>query len=143
MGRAGEAYRDTLYLRGFSGGGARLNCRECRPSSHCLPILERSIRDNQREDGLFHAYNRIQVTDSAASLKHLDQMLEGQVAALSAKVLSADESLRVLRALRESDLFTAEQHSYLLYPIKSFPGLPRKTALLRVRLSRSHCWVDC
>ena len=43
--------------------------------SNCLPILERSIRDNQREDGLFHAYNRMQVTDSAA-IKHLDQVLE-------------------------------------------------------------------
>ena len=130
LGRAGEAYRDTLYLQGFSGRRGPLELSRVQAFvSHCLPILERSIHDNQREDGLFHAYNRIQVTDSAASLKHLDQMLEGQVAALSAKVLSADESLRVLRALRESDLFTAEQHSYLLYPNKVLPRFTAKNSI--------------
>ena len=47
-------------------------------------------------------------------------------------MLSADESLRVLQALRESDLYTAEQHSYLLYPHKV---LPRFTAKNRIAAS--------
>jgi hypothetical protein len=53
-------------------------------------------------------------------------MLEGQVAVLSAKVLSAEESLQVLTALRRSALYTARQNSYLLYPEKTLPRFTEK-----------------
>jgi hypothetical protein len=55
-------------------------------------------------------------------LRHLYEMLEGQVAVLSSGVLSADESAALLDALRSSDLYRADQSSYLLYPDRQLPG---------------------
>ena len=56
-------------------------------------------------------------------------MLEGQVAALDAGVLSAEESRGLLRALRQSDLYRADQHSYMLYPNRSLPGFLEKNVV--------------
>jgi hypothetical protein len=49
-------------------------------------------------------------------------MLEGQVAVLSTDVLDAEEALDLLRRLRASSLYTARQHSYLLYPNRKLPA---------------------
>ena len=81
-----------------------------------------SIASNRRKDGLFHAYNRISCADSGVEIRYLYEMLEGQVAVLSAEVLSAEEALHVLQTLRKSPLYTARQHSYLLYPNRRLPA---------------------
>ena len=49
-------------------------------------------------------------------------MLEGQVAILSSQFLSIEESLSVLDSLKSSNLFRADQYSYILYPNKELPG---------------------
>jgi hypothetical protein len=48
-------------------------------------------------------------------------MLEGQVAVLSAGILTAEESIKVLDALKASSLYRADQNSYILYPNKQLP----------------------
>ncbi|MFT4898148.1 MAG: hypothetical protein ACI91K_002144, partial [Flavobacteriales bacterium] len=45
----------------------------------------------------------------------------GQVAMLSANLLNPKESLTLLTALRQSDLYREDQHTYLLYPNKKLP----------------------
>ncbi|MEL0049214.1 MAG: hypothetical protein VW867_11290, partial [Gammaproteobacteria bacterium] len=95
----------------------------------CLPAVARSILDNQREDGLFHAYNRLRIEEGRLGLIRLDEMLEGQVAVLSSGALSAAESLHVLEALRRSELYTEQQHSYLLYPLKTLLRFTEKNQL--------------
>ena len=138
LGRAGERYRDTIYANGFSGRQVALSAAEVRAFiGSCLPAVAHSIRDNQREDGLFHAYNRIRMSQGSADIIVLDKMLEGQVAALSAKVLSAQECLEVLQALRESDLYTARQQSYLLYPEKTLTRFTDKNHLSDADLKRA------
>ena len=98
LGRAGERYRDTIYANGFSGRQVALSAAEVRAFiGSCLPAVAHSIRDNQREDGLFHAYNRIRVSQGSADIIVLDKMLEGQVAALSAKVLRHRSASRCSR----------------------------------------------
>jgi hypothetical protein len=53
-------------------------------------------------------------------------MLEGQVAVLDSGVLDDEESVALLRAIRASDLYRADQHSYVLYPDRpSVPFLER------------------
>ena len=55
-------------------------------------------------------------------------MLEGQVAVLESGLLDDRESVTLLRALRGSGLYRADQHSYLLYPDRpSLPFLRRNT----------------
>jgi hypothetical protein len=53
-------------------------------------------------------------------------MLEGQVAVLSSKYLSAQEVLMLLDSLKKSQLFRPDQYSYLLYPNKNLPGFFEK-----------------
>jgi hypothetical protein len=56
-------------------------------------------------------------------------MLEGQVAALSSGLLKPTEALAVLRALRASALYRADQHSYLLYPDRELPSFLERNTL--------------
>lgn len=131
LGRAGDSYRTTLYSEGLSGKRSQLALSKVKDfAACCRPILQRSIRDNKREDGLYHAYNRICLRDSTASIVRLDEMLEGQVAVLSSRALSAQEGLEVLTALRRSALYTRRQHSYLLYPAKALPRFVDKNQIL-------------
>ena len=140
LGRAGEAYRETIYQSSFSGCRSDLDIARVRSFiDACLPVLARSIRDNRREDGLFHAYNRLSVEGASVSLIRLDEMLEGQVAVLSAKLLCAEEVLAVLHALRRSALYTSCQHSYLLYPHKVLPRFPDKNRIAEANLAEIPC----
>jgi len=84
--------------------------------------LEHAIRANQREDNLYHAYNLMTVKQDQVSIDYLDEMLEGQVAVLSSGYLNADQSLKLLDALKKSALFRPDQYSYLLYPNKKLKG---------------------
>jgi hypothetical protein len=56
-------------------------------------------------------------------------MLEGQVAILSSGLLSGDESLSLLKSLRSSALYSADQNTYILYPDKTLPSFLSKNTL--------------
>jgi hypothetical protein len=130
LGNAAELYREELYESGFSGEKQSVSLSTI---SNFLELsLESSavsIASNRREDGLFHAYNRISWTDSGVEIRYLYEMLEGQVAVLSAEVLSAEEALHVLQTLRKSPLYTARQHSYLLYPNRRLPAFINRNCI--------------
>ena len=123
LGNAAEIYRENLYAKGFSGQKTAVSLSSI---THFLEISLQasavSIASNRREDGLFHAYNRIAWTDSGVEIRYLYEMLEGQVAVPSSEVLSAEEALHVLQTLRLSPLYTERQHSYLLYPNRRLPA---------------------
>ena len=53
-------------------------------------------------------------------------MLEGQVAALSAGAIAPDEAVEVLEALFQSDIYRADQQSFMLYPDRKLPGFLAK-----------------
>ena len=122
LGAAAERYRSTIYNQGFSGEQAALSgSRLLDGLAKSLEVTHSSIRSNQRSDGLYHAYNRIDVGSSGVAVCHLYEMLEGQVAVLSSGALTPDQSLQVLRTLKNSALYTQRQHSYLLYPDRKLP----------------------
>jgi hypothetical protein len=56
-------------------------------------------------------------------------MLEGQVAILSSGLLSGEESLKLLESLRHSQLYSPDQHSYILYPDRKLPGFLEKNCI--------------
>ncbi len=117
LGQAGSDYRQGLYADGLSGETRTVGFADVRQLlSRALAAADDTIRVNHRDDGLYHAYNLLHTDGDQASVQHLYAMLEGQVAALDAGVLSGQESLNVLRALRASDIYRANQHSYRLYP---------------------------
>ena len=122
LGTAAERYRNRIYQHGFSAAKrpvALSSVVDCL--SRARDVSAVSIRSNRREDGLYHAYNRIAVSDSGVEIKYLYEMLEGQVAVLSSELLEAEESLSLLKTLRASSLYTDRQHSYLLYPNRHLP----------------------
>ena len=123
LGEAGSRYRARVYAASFSGERATVTADAL--ASFCdvaLRHVDHSIRANRRDDGLFHAYNVMRVMDSGIEIERLPVMLEGQVAALSAGVLTAEEAVSLLDALRASDLYREDQASYLLYPDRDLPA---------------------
>jgi hypothetical protein len=130
LGRAGSDYRWNYYAQGFSGARAEM------PRSDFIAFLalaqryvEHSLRANRRDDNLYHAYNVLHLDGHRASISHLYEMLEGQVAILSSELLTGAESLALLESLRNSSLYCADQHTYLLYPDRELPGFLEKNRM--------------
>ena len=128
VGEAGSKYREHIYKQGFWGEKRTISYSGLnRFVSLCLGFIEHTINANQREDGLYHAYNLMTIgNEKEISLSYLSVMLEGQVAVLSSGYLSSTESLKVLDALKNSALFRNDQYSYLLYPQKELAGFIQK-----------------
>ena len=123
LSSAGSEYRQRLYTEGVSGRTVELTVAQCRSLFEAARRhLEATIRNNRRDDGLYHAYNLLRDTGDGIEVEYLYEMLEGQVAVLSAGVLSAPEVVDLLDALRGSRLYRENQDSYMLYPDRTLPG---------------------
>lgn len=138
LGKAGSAYRMKVYESGFSGNRSDISKEQFSDFiSTTLRYLEHSIKANKREDDLYHAYNLMSFTKDGISISYLDEMLEGQVAVLSANYLKPEESLKVLDALKNSTLYREDQQSYILYPNKDLPGFLEKNNIPEQRVQKS------
>ncbi len=139
LGRAGTRYRERIYAHGFSGRIASVTGAELLAFLEtALAVVDDSIRANRRPDGLYHAYNLVSFDrPGELPLRRLYEMLEGQVAVLSSGLLSAEESLRLLRALKRSAMYRPDQHSYLLYPDRRLPRFLEKNNIPPRELARS------
>ena len=139
LGRAGSRYRGRIYTKGFSGKQSLLKgARLARLFGVALSWIEHSIRANRREDQLYHAYNLIRLDcKEEIPIRHLYEMLEGQVAVLSSGSLSPQESLDVLLALRKSAMYRPDQHSYLLYPNRQLRKFVEKNNIPPKEIARS------
>ncbi len=127
LGEAGTVYRRSIYTNSFSGEKTQVGMDQLiQFLTLSLEYIDQSISKNRRDDGLYHSYNLVSFDNDTISIRHLYEMLEGQVAVLSSGYLSPSESLEVLRALKKSDLFRADQYSYLLYPDRRLPGFIEK-----------------
>ena len=123
LGRAGSDYRQRLYTGGFCGRKTPVTGRQLLDFfASALDWTNHSIHANRRPDGLYHAYNLIRLDNrKKLPIRRLYEMLEGQVAVLSSGHLSPEESLALLTALKQSAMYRADQHSYLLYPDRRLP----------------------
>lgn len=118
VGRAGEAYRNAVYA-GHSGKKVEMDASLiCQFLIMTLDFIDQSIDVNQREDGLYHAYNLVKFDKGTITISHLYEMLEGQVAVLSSRRLDAEQAVALLDAMRQSALYRADQRSYMLYPAR-------------------------
>ena len=127
LGGTGSDYRNTVYQKSFSGTKKVIQVKTLVEFMQLgIRYMDQSIRVSKREDGLYHAYNLISFSDKSISIRHLYEMLEGQVAVLSSGYLSVRESLEVLNSLKKSALFRHDQYSYLLYPDRQLPLFSKK-----------------
>ena len=130
LGIAGSNYRTGIYLNGFSGKKMAVSAREIYDCfSLANSFLEHAIDSNRRDDDLYHTYNLISYNEDTIEVARLSEMLEGQVAALSSGYLTAEQSLKLLDALKQSALYRKDQNSYILYPNKNLPKFLEKNTI--------------
>lgn len=127
LGSAGSDYRWQFYENGTSGKLQNVAISDLLAFLQLAQkYVEHSLRANKREDNLYHAYNILHLNEDSAKITHLSEMLEGQVAILSSGLLSPEETLSLVRAMRQSALYRADQHSYILYPDRQLPSFLEK-----------------
>ena len=121
IGAAAESARESLYANG-PGRPVAISRSDVTQFFRCArDLCDESIRSARRTDALYQSYNVLSLTDDSAKVSELDLMLEGQVAALSAGALDAEASCDVLDALFRSELYRADQRSFMLYPRIDLP----------------------
>jgi len=122
LGAAATRYRAQVYA-GVGTERRTVDAGEVRALLDLAQAhIDASLRANARADALYHSYNLLDLAPGRAAVRRLPEMLEGQVAVLSSRVLSPQESLALLSSLRTSALYRADQHSYILYPDKELPS---------------------
>ena len=130
LGIAGSNYREKIYEKGFTGIKHSIDIQDLSGFfSLMIKYIDHTIRKNKRTDQLYHAYNLISINDEAVSIRHLYEMLEGQVAVLSAGVLDAVEVNDLLDALKQSAMFREDQYSYMLYPDRQLKRFTEKNII--------------
>ena len=138
LGVIGSTYRAATYASSFTGNVTTVTKHTL--TSFCETVLKHlrsSISKNLRSDGLYHSYNLLSLTPGKASITRLPAMLEGQVAVLSSGCVSSSDALALLKSLSSSELFRADQHSYMLYPMKRVPGFLSKNTLSKEMVETS------
>jgi len=139
LGQAGTNYRNKIYSKGLSERRRKVTVSELREFFDLsLKHTDHTIKANKRKDNLYHAYNLMKVdTGEGISIRHLYEMLEGQVAVLSSGYLSATDSVEVLEALRASALYRKDQSSFLLYPDRQLPRFVEKNNIPKEEFEKS------
>jgi hypothetical protein len=128
LGRCRDRHRDAVYGGDFGDVVAVPAAAVRRLTMTAGVVVDATLRANRRPDGLYHSYNTLRIDGTAAAVQHLGPMLEGQVAILDSGLLGDAEAVELLDALRSSDMYRADQHSYLLYPDRALtPYLQRNT----------------
>ncbi len=127
LGAAITTYRSAIYHDGVPEEQTQLNHQVL---SNFLALaqdyIEQTLRVNRRPDGLYHSYNILHLHTQGVGLERLYLMLEGQVAILSTGLLSPEAACTLLESMRHSDLYRADQHTYLLYPYRRLPNFRQK-----------------
>jgi hypothetical protein len=138
LGRIGSTYRTAAYAASFSGNKTTISQQTLKYFCETvLKHLQSSIRNNKRSDGLYHSYNLLTLAPGKACISRLPAMLEGQVAALSSGCVSSSDAVALLTSLASSDLFRADQNSYMLYPIKRVSGFLSKNYIPKEKVEVS------
>ena len=139
LGEAGSAYRTAIYENGFSSDRTTITKTGLLAFfSITKEYLEHTIKANKRSDNLYHAYNLMTIeNDTEVSVSYLPEMLEGQVAVLSAGYLSSKEALAVLDGMKASALFREDQYSYILYPNKELARFDEKNVISKTSVENS------
>jgi hypothetical protein len=78
---------------------------------------------------MYHAYNVLDLGAGEARIDRLYLMLEGQVAALSSGALGPPRAAALVESLFSSDLYRADQRSFMLYPDRQLPGFLEKNRI--------------
>ncbi|MGR4989863.1 hypothetical protein ACPV3U_09825 [Vibrio rotiferianus] len=134
--KAAEDFRQRVYrVNGFSGKTTVEASAIKQLLEVSLTVLDSSIASNLREDGLFNAYNILTYSAESLQVEELYPMLEGQVAALSAGVLTPAQAVNLLDNLFASEMYREDQHSFMLYPDRDLNAFMNKNSLTDAQIN--------
>ncbi len=127
LGEAFSRYRARVYEHG-PAGPAEISVDRLRSLlAAAKPHLQRAVAAaGERSDGLVETYSLLRLEPGAAHVEPLYEMLEGQVASLAGGHTEATETLGRLDALFSSDVYRADQQSFVLYPNRKLPSFVEK-----------------
>ncbi len=137
MGKAGEKYRKAVYTAQDQDSTTVAFAEIAETLAQAQSLIEKTLANSKREDGLYHAYNLLKFDEEGAHVSYLYEMLEGQVAALSSQTLGAHQALELLDALKSSSMFREDQYSYMLYPNRTLAPFIQKNNLPEHTLKQS------
>lgn len=132
---AAADYRATVYKNGFSGKTTVDSASIVEMLEASLKVMDESIASNLRKDGLYNAYNIINYTADNVNVDLLYPMLEGQVAVLSAGVLTPEQAVSLLDNLYASEMFRADQNTFMLYPDRDLSRFANKNSISADRVN--------
>jgi len=130
LGQAASLYRRSVYVDApFSRKAEQpvVNVRQLL--DHALAAIDHTIRGGRRDDGTYHAYNLLDLRQGEARVDPLYLMLEGQVAVLSSGAITPAETAALVETLFASDLYRADQRSFMLYPDRPARGFLEKNRI--------------
>ncbi len=128
-GEAASRYREQVYA-GKWAPQVPLDASSLRGQvAALLEVFGQVIREQQGQNGLYHAYNLVAFGKNRIRVTHLYPMLEGQVALLETGLLSPVAAASLLDTLRHSSLYEERQQSYLLYPNRQLPEFMQRNRL--------------
>jgi hypothetical protein len=130
LGSAAERYRQTVYAQESFSGKAMLPVKNLQTMlGDALTVIDHTIAANRRDDGLYQAYNLMNLEGVGINVDNLYLMLEGQVAVLSSGAIEPNEAIDILESLLESNIYRPDQHSFMLYPDRQLPGFLDKNVI--------------
>lgn len=130
LGHAASHYRQIVYQQETFTGKVTRSLDTVRAMlDDALAAIDHSIRNNLREDGMYHAYNLMGLQQETVSIDTLYPMLEGQVAVLSSGAISPEQAVSVLEALFASEVYRSDQDTFMLYPDRKLPGFLDKNSV--------------
>jgi len=130
LGTAASRYRESVYRdQPFSGKVQLPLAQVTALLDDALAAIDHSIGSNRRDDGVYNAYNLLDLQPGAVTVDTLYLMLEGQVAALSSGAIAPDAAAALVEALFDSDIHRADQCSFMLYPDRALPGFLEKNRI--------------
>lgn len=125
-----EQERNGLYAEAFNAGAETVTGAEIKEFYTLTEkLVSESIRRNKRANGLYNTYNTLQLHEDSMEIELLQEMLEGQVAVLSSKLLESKEIVEILQSLQQSGMYEPRQKSFMLYPNKQLPGFLEKNCI--------------
>jgi hypothetical protein len=130
LGMAAGRYRQSIYREyPFSGKVDRPLGQIMELLADTLTAIDHSIHHNRRDNGCYNSYNLLHLKTDAISIDPLYLMLEGQVAALSSGAITPQAAAALVETLFGSDIYRADQRSFMLYPDRQLPGFLEKNRI--------------
>ncbi len=130
LGKAACRFRASIYAKeSFAATVEQAPAAIATLLDDALTAIDHSIGTNVRKDGLYNAYNLLQIHDDAVTADSLYPMLEGQVAVLSAGAVAPEHASDIVAALFDSDIYRPDQQSFMLYPDRQLPGFLDKNRI--------------